>query len=100
LIKVGVRHIVWPAMTSNLTPKDTVWNQLKQRLDDRTPTPSDLAELHVSFVEEWTALPWNNIIRLVRSVRRRCQAVIGANDVFLWIHKVTNTIATVFYILL
>uniref|UniRef100_A0A3B5AMF6 Tc1-like transposase DDE domain-containing protein n=1 Tax=Stegastes partitus TaxID=144197 RepID=A0A3B5AMF6_9TELE len=74
LQEVGVPHMVWPAMN----PIEHVWDQLKQRLDDRTPPPRDLAELRVALVEEWNALPQNNIMRLVRSMRRG-QAVIAAN---------------------
>ncbi|KAI3361517.1 hypothetical protein L3Q82_013667 [Scortum barcoo] len=58
---------------------ESIWDQLKQRLDDRTPPPRDLAELRVALVEEWNALPQNNVMRLVRSMRRRYQAVIAAN---------------------
>ncbi|KAL1282355.1 hypothetical protein QQF64_001158 [Cirrhinus molitorella] len=79
LQEVGVPHMVWPAMSPDLNPIEQVRNQLKQRLDDRTPSPRDLAELRVAHVEEWNALPQNSIMRLVRSMRRRCQAVIAAN---------------------
>uniref|UniRef100_A0A665T358 Tc1-like transposase DDE domain-containing protein n=1 Tax=Echeneis naucrates TaxID=173247 RepID=A0A665T358_ECHNA len=71
LQEVGVPHMVWPAMSPDLNPIEHVWDQLKQRLDDRTPPPHDLAELHVALMEEWNALPQNNIMRLVRSMRRR-----------------------------
>uniref|UniRef100_A0A3B3Q8K5 Tc1-like transposase DDE domain-containing protein n=1 Tax=Paramormyrops kingsleyae TaxID=1676925 RepID=A0A3B3Q8K5_9TELE len=63
---VGVPHMVWPSMSPDLNPIQDVWDQLKQRLDDRTPPLRGLAELRVALVEEWNAL-------------RRCQAVIAAN---------------------
>uniref|UniRef100_A0A3Q1CFB6 Tc1-like transposase DDE domain-containing protein n=1 Tax=Amphiprion ocellaris TaxID=80972 RepID=A0A3Q1CFB6_AMPOC len=78
-ITLFLPHMVWSAMSPDLSPREHVWDQLKQRLDARTPPPRDLPELHVALVEEWNALPQNNIMRLVRSMRRRCQAVIAAN---------------------
>uniref|UniRef100_A0A3B3B8C7 Tc1-like transposase DDE domain-containing protein n=1 Tax=Oryzias melastigma TaxID=30732 RepID=A0A3B3B8C7_ORYME len=51
LQELGVSRIVWPAMNYGLNPIEHVWDQLKQRLDDRTPPLSDLAELYV-FVKE------------------------------------------------
>uniref|UniRef100_A0A8C7YJP9 Tc1-like transposase DDE domain-containing protein n=1 Tax=Oryzias sinensis TaxID=183150 RepID=A0A8C7YJP9_9TELE len=60
------------AVISDLNPMEHVWDQLKQRLDDCTPTPSDLAELHVTLVEEWNTLPQNNIMGLGKSMRHHC----------------------------
>uniref|UniRef100_A0A3P8RRW3 Tc1-like transposase DDE domain-containing protein n=1 Tax=Amphiprion percula TaxID=161767 RepID=A0A3P8RRW3_AMPPE len=89
-------HMVWPAMSPDLNPIEHVWDQLKQRLDARTPPPCDLAELHVALVEEWNALPQNNVMRLVRSMRRRCQAVIAANVFYrhLWLHTLNCVISS------
>ena len=53
-------------------------DQLKRRLQARARQPRDLPELRVAVVEEWNELPQNNFNRLVRSMRRRCQAVIDA----------------------
>ena len=69
--------MVKPTMSADLNPIEHVWDQLKQTPDDRTPPPCDLAELCVAL-EEGNAL-LQNIMRLVRSMRHRCQAVIAAN---------------------
>lgn len=79
LQEVRVPHMVWPAVSPDLDPLEQVWDQLKQRLDARTPPPCDPAELHVELVEEWNTLPQNIIMRLVRNMRCHCQAVIAAN---------------------
>uniref|UniRef100_A0A3P9LEX0 Tc1-like transposase DDE domain-containing protein n=1 Tax=Oryzias latipes TaxID=8090 RepID=A0A3P9LEX0_ORYLA len=62
------------SMTSDLNPLQQVWDQLTQRLEDRTPPQNDLAELHAALVEEWNTFPQNNIMRLVRRMRCCCQA--------------------------
>uniref|UniRef100_A0A3B3HGF5 Tc1-like transposase DDE domain-containing protein n=1 Tax=Oryzias latipes TaxID=8090 RepID=A0A3B3HGF5_ORYLA len=66
-------------MTPDLNPIEDVWDQLKQRLDNRSPPPSDLAELCIALVEEWNTLLQNNIMSLVRSMRRHGQAVINVS---------------------
>uniref|UniRef100_A0A3P9K994 Tc1-like transposase DDE domain-containing protein n=1 Tax=Oryzias latipes TaxID=8090 RepID=A0A3P9K994_ORYLA len=53
LQEVGVPHMVWPALSPDLNPVGHGLDQLKQRLDDHTASPSDLAE--PAFVEEWNA---------------------------------------------
>uniref|UniRef100_A0A3Q1GI72 Tc1-like transposase DDE domain-containing protein n=1 Tax=Acanthochromis polyacanthus TaxID=80966 RepID=A0A3Q1GI72_9TELE len=70
-------HMVWPAMSPDLTAIEHVWDQLKQRLGACTSPPHNLAELSVALVEEWNSLPQNNIIRLIRSMRHHCKAVIA-----------------------
>uniref|UniRef100_A0A3B3HSM6 Tc1-like transposase DDE domain-containing protein n=1 Tax=Oryzias latipes TaxID=8090 RepID=A0A3B3HSM6_ORYLA len=69
LQEVSMPHMILPAINPDLNPIEPC-DQPKQRLDDPTPHPSDLAELHVALVEEWNTLPQNNITRLVKSIRR------------------------------
>uniref|UniRef100_A0A3P9M0B1 Tc1-like transposase DDE domain-containing protein n=1 Tax=Oryzias latipes TaxID=8090 RepID=A0A3P9M0B1_ORYLA len=63
LQEVGEPCMVQPVMFPNLNPRERVWDQLKQRLDDRSPPPSDLTELHVELVEEWYASLQYKIMR-------------------------------------
>ena len=65
-----------PALSLN--PLEHGWDQLKRRIQARARQPRDLPELRVAVVEEWNELPQNNFNMLVRSMRRRCQAVIDA----------------------
>ena len=72
--------VTWngPHCPPDLNPLEHGWDQLKRRLQACARQPRDLPELRVAVVEEWNELPQNNFNRLVRSMRRRCQAVIDA----------------------
>ena len=76
--EVGLRHMEWPALSPDLNPLEHGWDKLKRLIQARVPQPRDLPELRVTVVEEWNELTQNNFNRLVRSMRRRCQAVIDA----------------------
>ena len=41
--------------------------------------PRNLEELRLFLMQEWDNLPQDRIRRLIRSMRRRCDAVIAAN---------------------
>uniref|UniRef100_A0A3B3DP29 Tc1-like transposase DDE domain-containing protein n=1 Tax=Oryzias melastigma TaxID=30732 RepID=A0A3B3DP29_ORYME len=58
------------SMSPDLNPIELIWDQPKQRLDERTP-PQVTWQLQIAFTEEWNPLPQNNIIKLVRSVGKR-----------------------------
>lgn len=76
-----IRHVNrmdWPACSPDLNPIEHLWDQLgravRKRVDDRT-TLEGLRDL---LIQEWNAIPQRNIVNLIRSMRRRCEAVINA----------------------
>ena len=68
LQNLGVERMEWPAMSPDLNPIE-----LYARVTHRTT----LADLKQMLVEEWDAIPQQNVAELVSSMRRRCQAVVS-----------------------
>ena len=54
------------------------WDMLKKAVSTRPILPNNRQELSVALIEEWTRLPQLYFRRLIRSMRRRCRAVIRA----------------------
>ena len=75
--KAGVPHMDWPAMSPDLNPIEHLWDQLKCRVYACDRPPRDLRDLREAVIAEWDLLPQNNVLRLVRNMRRRCEAVIA-----------------------
>ena len=49
-----------------------------QVLAGRVTNRTTLADLSQILIEEWDAIPQQNVAKLVTSMRRRCQAVVAA----------------------
>lgn len=75
----NVEVLPWPAYSPDLSPIEHLWDQLGRRLSRRTPAPANRQQLITALQEEWESIPQDNIRRLVRSMRRRCQACVQAN---------------------
>lgn len=69
----------WPAMSPDLNAIEHVWDLLDRRIRKRPAAPQTLRGLAEALVEEWRNLPQDMLRRLIRSMPRRCQAVIAAN---------------------
>ena len=48
-------------------------------ISSRQVQPATVRELREALIEEWAQLPQHKLRRLIRSMRRRCQAVINAH---------------------
>lgn len=68
----------WPARSPDLNPIEHLWDHLKRKVRSRDPAPSTLQELQTAVIEEWGLIPQEELLKLVRSMRDRMEAVIWA----------------------
>ena len=74
----AIRGRDWPPRSPDLNPLDFfLWGYLKSKV--YSPLPLTLAQLEQNIRREVAALDPNMVLRALRDVRERCQAVIAAN---------------------
>ena len=73
-----IPRMEWPACSPDLNPIEHLWDQLGKAARRRLIPTSNLQDLRWILLEEWNAIPQIRIMRLIRSMRRRCQAITGA----------------------
>lgn len=73
-----INRMEWPANSPDLSPSEQLWDQLGRAVRARVTNTTTLADLRLMLVQQWDAIPQQRIVRLIRSMRRRCEAVIGA----------------------
>ena len=82
LQNLEVERMEWPAVSPDLNPIEHLWGQLGRAVRARVTNRTMLADLPQILIEEWDAIPQQNVARLVArlvtSMRRRCQAVVAA----------------------
>lgn len=74
-----IRVMEWPSMSPDLNPIEHIWDLLDRRIRKRPITPQTLQQLTEALIEEWERIPQEDIRRIIRSMPRRCQAVIKAH---------------------
>jgi len=79
LQRESIDRMEWPAVSPDLNPIEHVWDQLQRQLSQRPNQPQTLDDLENSLREEWNNLPQQNIVNLIMSMQRRCQAVLNAH---------------------
>ena len=78
----AIRGRDWPPRSPDLNPLDFfLWGYLKSKV--YSPLPLTLAQLEQNIRREVAALDPNMVLRALRDVRERCQAVIAANGGYI-----------------
>ena len=78
LEQATIVRMEWPARSPDLNPIEHAWDMLQTAVSSRPMQPASVQELRQALLEEWDQIPQYKIRRLISSMQRRCQAVIGA----------------------
>ena len=74
----NVNVMDWPSKSPDLSPIEQIWDLLDRRVRQRPAQPQTLRQLEQALRHEWQNIPVNMIRRYLRSMNRRCRAVINA----------------------
>ena len=69
----------WPAVSSDLSPIEHVWDKMERRLRHLQNQPVTLVDMGPVLIRIWNNIPEAFFNTLIRSMRRRCQACNNAN---------------------
>ncbi|GFW83489.1 transposable element Tcb2 transposase [Trichonephila clavipes] len=70
----GAMTLPWPVRSSDLSPVEHVWNQLKRQM----PSCHSVHDLELAVQDLWAHLPQDNIRCLINSMPDRVAACIAA----------------------
>lgn len=68
----------WPSCSPDLNPIEHAWDMLQRAVSARPVVPGNRQELEVALHQEWARIQQDSFRRLIRSMQRRCRAVIRA----------------------
>jgi transposase len=71
--------IPWPPYSPDLNPIETMWDKMKDYLQDNFPERMTYPQLRAAVQEAWDSITVDRLNELIDSMHDRCQAVIDAN---------------------
>jgi transposase len=82
MANLGFQPIYWPAKSPDLNPIESIWDDMKDWVDERLP--SDDRDLPYSTLRElvqgaWDSIPAERFYHQISTMPARCQAVLNAN---------------------
>lgn len=84
LAKQSFRVMEWPAQSPDLNPIENMWDLLKRRLfKGYDKPPAGMNELWERVSAVWYAIAAEECQKYIRTMHRRCQAVIDANGGYI-----------------
>jgi transposase len=76
----GIAPIVWPALSPDLNPIETLWDKIKDYVEAKYPEiHRSYSRLREAVCEAWNTIPEEEVKDLIRSMHDRCQTVIDAD---------------------
>src|SRR6201991_4608073 len=75
---MGIKLLDWPSQSPDLNPIEHLWAHVKKELHKYPVPPSSLHQLWDRLVEQWNKIPTEVCQNLIKSMPRRCRAVINA----------------------
>ena len=71
--------IFWPANSPDLNPTKTVWDWIKDYIQEKYPNiHSSYPRLKEAVIEAWNSISDEQVKDLIKTMHDRCQAVIDA----------------------
>jgi hypothetical protein len=71
--------IPWPPFSPDLNPIETVWDKMKDYLQDNFPEQMTYAQLRIAVQKAWDSITVDQLNELIDNMHNHCQIVIDAN---------------------
>jgi transposase len=77
---IDIRPIYWPAFSPDLNPIETLWDDMKDYIQEHYPEAHRSYKwLRATVQEAWESITIERIRKLIRTMPQRCKDVIDAD---------------------
>ncbi len=79
LTRMCIRPIFWPAKSPDLNLIETLWDKMKDQIQEKYPQiHRSYLKLKAAVIKAWNSVTYGFIEELIQSMPARCKAVIDA----------------------